>query len=1145
MVSGRISAFELSAWVPRLPSARVTAVIAACGTLMFSIGFGTWRYLEQHLVAQAGANLALAAADIAGKLDVLMAERYGDVQMLARSKAFQQQDVAGMTASLQWMMNAYPVYEWLGAMRRDGRVVAATDPGSLGKVVPDSGAVLPGGRRVHVGGPAVSEESHGMMAVEFRAPIERTDGESVGAVATRVALPILEDVFARTVNALQAQWGTAVHIEYQFLDRQGEVVSDSQLREEGRINLKARRLPSALLFDRAPPGFIEERHLRRDVDVITGYAMTNGVDEQDALRWGVLVRVDRDDILAPIRSVMMNIAWAAAAMLLPLVGFLLWTIGRLEEAWTVTKAESERAQAAERRFYQLVHSAPDAIVMTDAEGRVVLCNRQAEHLFGFTAAELQGQEIETLMPNGFRQLHRTEPEMRPRGQGLMLTGRRRDEREFQAEISLSDFETPEGRFILAAIRDVTQQQLAAAERERLGREIRLLLDSTVGGLYGLDLTGRCTFINRSGADNLGYQPDELVGRPMHLFAHVPKVNGALTPVDTCPICRVLQTGEACHLADARLWRRDGTAFPAEVSIRPVYEEGHCRGAVVTFMDISDRKRAEQALVEAKDAAEASARIKSEFLATMSHEIRTPMNGIIGTTSLLLDSDLAPDQRECAEMIRFSGEALLDIINDILDFSKIEAKKLDLETMDFDLRTMVEDAVALQAERAHVKGLEIACLIHGTVPSAVRGDPGRLRQILLNLIGNAVKFTHEGEVVLTVSADRLDDGPSPHAELRFEVADTGIGMSAEQCAKVFEPFTQADGSMTRKYGGTGLGLAICKQLTQLMQGDIGVESEPGRGSRFWFTVRVAIQPAAQAASIDQRLPLPLKGRRILVADDHPLNRTVLGHQLDSQGLIHESVADGPQALEALERAVQQGRPFEAAILDMGLPGMNGLELANRIKSEPALRSVQLILFTSLGRRGDVKAAHAAGIAAYLTKPVRQQQLVACLEAVLTKYEGDSTQGALQADGVITRHSLAESAGGRKGRVLVAEDNPVNQKVLVKMLEKLGCRVDVASNGREALQAVLSVQYAVIFMDCQMPDMDGFEATALIRRLAGQRSHSPIIAMTASGLTEVRARCQSAGMDDCVDKPVRISELKAVLERWSGRQPHGDLDAHWAA
>ncbi|MBI5315344.1 MAG: response regulator [Nitrospirae bacterium] len=541
--------------------------------------------------------------------------------------------------------------------------------------------------------------------------------------------------------------------------------------------------------------------------------------------------------------------------------------------------------------------------------------------------------------------------------------------------------------------------------------------------------------------------------------------------------------------------------------------------------------------------------KSAFLATMSHELRTPMNGVIGMTGLLLDTDLTPEQRDYAETVRSSGDHLLMIINDILDFSKIEAGKMQLEVIDFDLRTAVDETMDLMAERAFSKGLNLACLFHADVPTSLRGDPGRLRQILLNLIGNAIKFTEQGEVVITVTlAQRTDD----RATIRVAVQDTGIGLSTGAHTYLFQSFSQADSSTTRKFGGTGLGLAICKQLTELMGGQIGAESQPGQGSTFWFTIPLATQPPRVSPGIDHRAQ-DLRGRQLCIVDDHPTNRLVLERYAGKWGLRCLSVEDGPQALARLRAVAVADDACHFAIIDMQMPGMDGLALARTIKSDPALASIKLVLLTSQGERGDAMLAQAAGYAAYLTKPVHEAQLYDCL-TTLAKPSPQDTPGTEQSEGhsstaeLITRHSLAEAKARGAARILVAEDNVINQKVASRMLEKLGYRVDLVANGREALDALSRTGYAAVLMDCQMPEMDGYAATTEIRRreagnVTGEAYSSaidhlplttyrvPIIAMTANARPEDREQCLTAGMDDFLSKPVQAKVLAEMLTRWT--------------
>jgi PAS domain S-box-containing protein len=663
----------------------------------------------------------------------------------------------------------------------------------------------------------------------------------------------------------------------------------------------------------------------------------------------------------------------------------------------------------------------------------------------------------------------------------------------------------------AQTREIRSQLAKVAHLETRQRSI---IESASDCIFTADLAGRITSINPAGERITGYTPDEAL--QLH-------VRDLIAPDDQAQGLAMLdlQTGDDGSASfQCRFRRRDGATVWVETNARLLREDGVAVGLLGVVRDVTARRQHEEALTQARDAAEASARAKSTFLANMSHEIRTPMNGVIGMSNLLLDTQLDSQQHEFAETIRNSAEGLLTVLNDILDFSKIEAGKLHFESLEFSLNECVEGTLELMATRASAKRLELAAFVPNDAPEWVQGDPGRLRQVLLNLLGNAVKFTQEGEVVVRLAVEAQDD---TEARIRFEIQDTGIGLTPEAESKLFQPFSQADSSTTRKFGGTGLGLAICRQIVELMEGEIGVRSQPGSGSTFWFTV-----PFRKAAPPNQPDPQEqidtshlLEGLRVAIVDDHETNRALLQHYVAAWGAQSEAFAHPPDALVAMRAAAAAGQPFTLALLDFQMPEMNGLMLARAIHEDPHLHGLKCLLLTSIDQRFPKEELHEAGILQMMTKPIRRNELRATIRSAVL-------HGALPAMKTLPARPQPEPAPpGQALRVLVAEDNVVNQRVARLQLEKLGHRVDLAANGLEVLEALERAPYDLILMDCQMPEMDGYEATRRIRQGTRQQDIL-VVAMTAHAMEGDREACLEAGMNDYLSKPVRLPGLQAVLE-----------------
>ena len=745
------------------------------------------------------------------------------------------------------------------------------------------------------------------------------------------------------------------------------------------------------------------------------------------------------------------------------------------------------------------NSITDVVIIADPENKIQKCNKKAAQTFHCNLEELKGKPIYTLLSidaetTKLNLEEMEEVEIPKLGKWFSISN---------FPITIND--TFQGSVYILS--DITQKKQIEQALRMQQRYFETLVEASPVAIVVLDAEHKIISCNPAFQELFGYSLEEAIGKNLDNL-----VSGDTEKESATEYTKRVLAGETIHGIGKR-YRKDGTAVDVEILGAPIIVDGKMIGVLGLYHDITK-------LIEAQRKAEEADKAKSEFLANMSHEIRTPMNGVIGMIELALDTELTDEQRDFLLTARESAFALLDLINDILDFSKIEAGKLELETIDFELRNTVETVAYTLAQRAEAKGLEMATLVDHDVPDYLRGDPGRLRQILVNLIGNAIKFTETGDISVRASLVSEDEKT---VTIRFSVKDTGIGIPKDRQDAIFERFKQADGSTTRRYGGTGLGLAISAQLVRMMGGTIEVESEVGKGSTFTFTAKFEKQTDVDKKP--QIIPVELKNVRILGVDDNETNRKVIKIMVEGFGCRIDTVDNGHAAIEAIRQSYKENDPYQLVLLDMQMPDMDGEQTLQLIKEDETIKDVKIIILTSMGQRGDAARLESKGCSGYLLKPVKQNQLFDAIIAVLGKPTKTN-----QTEKIVTRHTISEQKR-KNTRILLAEDNPVNQKLAVALLKKAGYSVDTVETGLQALEALQNKDYNLVLMDVQMPEMDGFEATERIRAREGKGKHIPIIAMTAHAMKGDRERCLAAGMDDYISKPLRPKDLFEILDKWT--------------
>ena len=829
---------------------------------------------------------------------------------------------------------------------------------------------------------------------------------------------------------------------------------------------------------------------------------------------------------------------------------------QLSEEILSRKKAAEETEKANKYFQNLIDTSPDPIVITDINGFITRANNAFHSMLGHTEESLigkpvydffgtegtyectTGEEITLDEYSIFKQYERfTDLSNDGKKFNLKRYFLRKDNRLVPTDQNIAFLYDENGNVNggFGIIRDITEQIKSSLDTIKAKEELENFINISLDPLIITDRVGKLIKTNKAFCNMLGHDEAELLEKSIYDLTikkagTYKSITGESIIIEddfftstTDKVSELIEKGSLLNWATYYL-NKDGQVIPTTQNC-VVYqnEKGEMVGIFSIIHDISTQKKAELEIIKAKEEAESANKAKTQFLANMSHEIRTPMNGIIGMIGLLLDTELTTKQRSYAEITKNSADSLITIINDILDFSKIEAGKMDLEIIEFDFRTLMDDINDAFAVRAYEKNLEYTCLIKNNVPSLLRGDPGRLRQILNNLIGNAIKFTLDGEITINV---RVEKESSVSAMLHFSITDSGIGIPENKSGNLFKEFTQADSTTTRKFGGTGLGLTISKELCEAMGGDIGLKSEEGKGTTFWFTSVFEKQHKIyqdRAIESEERI----NGKRILIADNSKTSRLVIKEQLKKWSCLTDEATDGISAFKKLLSAKERGAPFDLAIIAPEMPKMNGVELTKLIKGDKILKDTLIVIMVLIGQRGDASTLKKIGASAYLVKPVKQSHLKECL---LTLLMDKKSSGNTAPEHIVTRHSISEKQKHTK-KILLAEDNQVNSAVAVGILEKLGYNAKTVKTGIEAIKELSNNDYDLVLMDIQMPEMDGFEATEIIRNITSSvKNHCiPIIAMTAYAEKGYRDKCIESGMNDYIAKPIEPETLIEAIEK----------------